>query len=813
MGGAGDDMVRALRALRRKPWFSAAAILVLAVAIGGNAATFGLVNAVLVQPLPFTDPGGLVWIWATRTDRDKAFFSVPDFLDHRAQNSTLADFAGFAFWGANLTGHGPAERVQGLRMTCNAFRVLGTRAHLGRLLEPGDGEGSSSRVAVLTYGAWQRRFGADPALLHQTITLNGENYAVIGILPRDFVFPGAEAELAVPLLPELDPRRAARGTNFMRAFARLKSGVTPAQAAADLGAINERLRQLYPADNAKKTAPRVLPMRDEILGDAPRALLFLQGAVLMVLLLAGVNLANLLLVRATERRGEIALRRALGSTPARLARELAIECGLLGLAGGLVGILLAAWLLPWLVQLSPAQIPRLQLATVDLRVVVFTLLVTLAASAGVGLVPAWKAAHVDPSEVMHGSSRGRLGGGLGRRSRHLLAVTEFALSMILLAAAGLMLKSFLNLQSVKPGFAPERLLTLRLSLPPSRYATREALQGFVDRATLRLTALPGVAGVAAASIVPLSGMNARTDFHIAGRAEATAADMPGAQVRWVSAGYFTTMGIPVLRGREFTESDLATGQSVAIVDAALVRQFWPSGNAVGQTLLIDWSERFQQTLTVAGVVGSVKHMGMRDEPLGTLYLSFAQVPPGNVTFLANGMSLVVRTSVAPRALGDRVRREVQAEEPEAAASAVQTMDSSVSAALAAERFLAQMVGVFAIAAILLAGAGLYAVIAASVAAQTREIGIRMALGSSPEGILRMYLLRGLQSTLAGVAMGAAGVWLAGSLLRGLLFEVGVLDPMVIAVTALALFATAMVATLGPALRARRIDPMAALRLE
>jgi len=788
--------------------FTAAAVLTLALGIGANTAIFSVVNAVLLRQLPFRQPDQLLWIWSVRTDRDKAFFSIPDFIDFRDRNQTLDQISGMAYWGANLTGAGDPERVQGVRMSAYAFQMLGADAALGRTLVPDDDGPASSRVVVLTHAFWQRRFGADPSLIGQTIALNGDTFTVVGVLPREFVFPWLDAEIVVPLKMDIDGRRTDRDTNFLRAFARLKPGVTREQAQADLATIAAQLQQEYPEANAKKIAPRVLALREEIVGDYRKALLLLLCAVGLVLLIACSNIANLLLARASARHKEMAIRRALGASAKRLVKQLLTESVVLACIGGALGLMLAAWGIDLLLALSPAALPRANQAGVDARVLGFAAVLSLAVGLLFGLVPALHASRADLNEELKAGGRGGTVSPRRNRIRSLLVVSEVALAVVLAVGAGLFVKSFARLQRVSAGFETENLLLARLSLPQARYSNLASVLTFYDQVSERIKTVPGVESVGAANVLPLSGLFVRTDFTVTGRASMSSSEAPAAQNRWVSPGYFSSMGIPLLQGREFTEHDKSGGQGVTVIDETLARRHFPNQNPLGAHLRF-----FERDFEIVGVVGAVKHNGLEDEPTPTLYAPLAQVPASNLAFLASNMSLAVRTGVDPLALQTAVRREIQAVDGEVPASSLKTMEQFLASAVAPRRFNLLLLVIFAGAALVLAATGMYGVISYLVTQRTHEIGVRLALGATPRDVLRLIVGQGMTLAIAGVFVGLIAALVVTRVMASLLFEVSATDPATFGAVTLILTGVALGACLVPARRSTRVDPMVALRRE
>jgi putative ABC transport system permease protein len=554
-----QDLRYGFRMLLKNPGFTLIAVFTLALGIGAVAAIFSLVNAVLLRQLPYRDPERLVWIWATLTDRDKAFYSIPNFIDTRDQNQSLEQIAAFANWGVNLTGNGEPERLQGVRLSAHAFQMLGVEAAVGRTLIAEDDQPDKARVVVLSYGLWQRRFAGQREVIGQALTPNGEVYTVVGVLPPHFTIPNAEIEIATPLRLESDPRRGERGSNFLRVFARLKPGATIAQARADLAAVATRLRAEHPEINAKMTAPNPLPLQEEIVGGYRLALLLLLGAVGLVLLIACANLSNLLLARAIARNREMTIRAALGATRGRLIRQLATESLMLAMTGGALGLLLAVWGKDLLLALSPADLPRATEVGVDGGMLLFALALSMLAGLVFGLAPALQATRTDLNTGLKEGGRSGSDGGLRNRLRGALVVIEVALSLMLLVGAGLLIKSFARLQAVNPGFEASNLMAIRISLPAARYARPEAVKAFYEKLAARLAALPGVKAVGATNVLPLSGMNVRTSFTIVGRPPATLAEAPGAQNRSRQPRLFSSDEDSAAAGARFHRSGQRTG--------------------------------------------------------------------------------------------------------------------------------------------------------------------------------------------------------------------------------------------------------------
>ncbi len=809
----GQDLRHGIRAMLKQPGITAVAILALALGIGGNTAIFSLVNGILLRQLPFRQPEQLVWVSSRRPDSVKRPFNLPDFIDYRDQNQGLAGIAAFANWSVTLTERGDPERLQGVRISANAFQMLGVEAAVGRTLLPADDTPGQERVVVVGHGLWQRRFGADPQVVGTTLTLNGASYTVVGVLPPQFFFPIREAEMAVPLAPDTDPWRGVRtSVNFLRALARLKPGVTREQAEADLTSVADRLRREYPVANGQKLGVTLSPLHEEVVGNFRLALWVLLGAVGAVLLITCVNLANLALVRASARHREMAIRTALGATRRRLVQQLATESVLLALLGGAAGLLLAVHGIPLLLALSPATLPRTGEVGVDFRVLGFTLALSLMAGLIFGLAPAWQATRVNPSEELKENGRGTVGGARQSRARSLLVVSEISISLVLLVGAGLLVKSFLRLQAVSPGFDAQNVLAVRLSLPKARYSSRVVVTTFYDELRPRLERLPGVEAVGFVSVLPLSGTLASVDFTIEGRAappdEARVADY-----RVASAGYFRAMKIPLIAGREFDEHDTAKAAPVMLVSQSLARRYWPNGSPLGAHLRIDDNDEGPRPVEIVGVVGDVKHLSLDGEPSLHIYLPVHQVHEDGVVWLTNNQYWLLRTAVDPLTLQAAVRREIQAVDRDAPTSDIRTMDQYLAASVAPRRFNLWLLTVFAGAALVLAATGLYGVISHGVAQRRHEIGIRMALGARRSDVLKLVIGQGMGLALAGVALGLLSACALTRWMESLLFGVRATDPPTFASIAVLLMLVALLACYIPARRATKVDPIVALRYD
>jgi len=784
---------QALRRLLRTPAFTATAILLLALAIAVSGAIGGLLEAVLLKPLPFRDPETLVWVWASRVDRDKAFFSIPDFLDHEAATRS-ADLVACSQWDTTLSGEGEPERIPGVRMEANGLSLLGVVPAAGRVFEAQD---ETRRVAVLSHDLWRRRFGADPAAIGRTLVLNGDPYEIVGVLPVSWTFPNVEGQVFVPFDLHGDPRRAQRGNNFIRAFARLRAGGTAASLQREMKTTQERLRAQY-AEAAKTAPPHVHRFADELLGSVRRPLWLLAGGVALLIIAVSANLAGLMLARGAARRAEFAVRAALGARAPQLVREVLVETALLAVAGGVSGLVLAHWLLALLVRLGPRDLPRLSHASLD-GWVALGAFATIALAAGcAALTPALQASRSDARQALGTIGEIRS----GARARRATMLVEIALTCVLLTVAGLLGQSFLRLQGTAPGFRPDGVLTARISLPRSRYANVADVERFTREVTSRIAALPGARGAAVGHVLPLSALNVRADFTVAGRPPLSPNDSPAAQTRWSSPGWIRTLGIPLLAGRDFREDDDAKGRMVAIADRALVRKYLGGIEPVGAHLVMDDRE-----VEIVGVVDEVHHFSLDDEPLPTLYLPVAQLSPEILTFFTSRAFIIARApGLAPSTFREAIR-EADASVP----AEIRPLDELLSAALAPRRFQAMVMLFFAGAALFLAATGLYGLTAWSVTQRQREIGVRLALGATAAGVVRLVVGEGVRLSLLGLLLGAALSVAVARTLPAVVPGVSAGDARIFALGPLLLVLVATLSSWIAARRAGGVTPMEALR--
>jgi putative ABC transport system permease protein len=806
------DARAALRGLRRRPLFPAAVVLTLAVALGANTAIFSVVHAVLLRQLPLAEAERLVAVSMREPGSDRQPFAIADFLDLRAAARGFDGLVAWGTWSANLDGSERTERLQAQWTSSGFFELLGARAALGRIPTAEEERPGAPHVVLLSDATWRGRFGGDPAILGRALLLNGEPYTVIGVMPPSFVFFTSGAELVAPLALEADPRRASRGAAFLRVVGRLGPGTSLGAARQELDGIVARLRREYPETNAGRQGVKIQPLAELIVGNHRAMLLVLAAAVALVLAIACTNLASLFLGRIGARRRELAVRTALGARRWDLARHALAETVVLALLGGLLGLFLAFGGVRVLVALAPAPLPRAAEIGLDAPVLAFSLLLSLATGLGFGLLPAIQASAAGVADSLRGVGRGSVDGGRGGRARAGLVVAEVGLALVILVAAGLMLRSLHRLQATDPGFAPDHLLSVQLSLPKARYGTPAALTRYGERLTERLAALPGVAAVGTASLNPLVAWRANVVLQLEGRPEARPEEAPLANYRAVAPGYFATLRIPLLAGRDVEPRDRADGVPVAIVSDSLARRDFPGASPLGARLRID-DRNPPRTVEIVGVVGDVKHTGLDAEGSADIYVPYAQTPQDVAVWLANIFCVAVRTSGDPKAVVPGLRREIHELDRDVAAAGVRTMEEAIAASLAQRRFNTRLLESFGVAAFLLALAGIYAVTAFSVGERRREIGVRLTLGAERRRILGLVVGQALAPVAGGMLLGAGAALALGRLLAGLLFGIAPHDAGTFAAAVAAIGLAALLASLLPALRATRIDPVEVLRGE
>jgi putative ABC transport system permease protein len=810
-----QDLRYGLRVLRKSPGLTACAVFAIALGVGANTAIFSVVNTILLRPLSYEKPERLVMVWEKSAKRGGEIpTSLPNFIDLRDSARSLEGLGAFIDANFNLSGGTEPERVAGMRVTAPLFSLLGAKPVVGRLFQPDEDQPQAARVVLISHGLWQRRFGADPQVVGRTVSLDGEVYTVVGVMPETFKFPPqfsativssqlimGRADLWVPLTTEAMPMaREVRGL-FM--LGRLGPGVEPHGAEAELNVIAGRLRQQYPDTNAD-TGVRVIPLQTQVSADVRPALFILFGVVGCVLLIACANVANLLLARAAARRKEVALRSALGATRWRIVRQLLTESVLLGLAGGLLGLLLAAVCVRQLGALAPPSLARFHDVTIDGRVLAFTLLLSLLSSLAFGLAPALQATSADIGEALKESGRSGTGGARQRRLRGLLVVVEIALTLVLLIASGLMLKSFLRLQQVDPGFDPKNLLTLEIQLPPNGYGQKQQQIAFEQQLVQRVASLPGVRQAGAVDNLPFSSTQANAGFTVEGREVLDASQRPRAFHRAVSPTYFQAMGLPLLRGRPFAESDSADAPHVAVINEAAARLFWPGEDSIGKRFKRGRPEAKNPWLTVVGVVGDASHTSLELGAQPEVYFPFPQSPGPTVT-------LVARTVSDPRAIAPSVRREVSALDSGLPVSNIRYMSDILSESVAQPRLYLLLIACFAALALTLAVIGVYGVMSYTVVQRAHEIGVRIALGAQPRDIIRLIVGQGLAFALTAIAIGLAASFALTRVMASLLYGVSATDAVVFTTIPVLLACVTLLACYLPARRATKGDPLAVMR--
>jgi putative ABC transport system permease protein len=776
-----QDLRFGARMLLKNPGFTVIVLLTLSLGIGANTAIFSVVNTVMLSQLPFKNADRLVRI--------------------NARNQTFEAMAATSGANFNLNLGGDVEVIRGAVITADFLPVLGVSLALGRnFLPEEDRPGGNTRVALITHGFWQRRFGGDPGVVGKTLTINDNPFTVVGVLPKSFSWGGARNEVFAPLAP--DPANS-RGDHRLTVIGRLKPGVAWERALADMNTVAQQLSQQYPETNkgwsvvGQKFYDWIVP------AERRRALLVFAGAVIFVLLIACSNVANLMLARGAVRQKEISIRMALGAGRIRIIRQLLAEALLLALIAGGLGLLVALWVVEALKTMNPANLPRLDELSVDGRVMAFGLLISLVTGVLFGLFPALQASRPDLNETLKEGARGSGGAG-GQRVRGALVIAEVALSVALLIGAGLLLRSFSKLQDVKMGFEPENLLTMRISLPRSSYPGDQEAWAFYTRLLSEVKALPGVQDAALTSQTPIGGGGTSGEVQIPGRAAAPDGSMPSSGWRVVSPGYLRTLGIP-LRGRDFDERDTAESQPVTIISEEMARRFWPGEDPLGRPVTL--RSLGNRTYTIIGVAGDVRSVGPDTEPGPMAYVSTA------VFARAIQSSLVVRTRTEPAAQTSVVRGVLRSIDANAPVFDIQTVEQRLYDSLGSRRFNMFLLGSFAGVALLLASVGLFGVMAYLVSQRTREIGVRLALGARPRDVFRLVIGRGMLLALVGAAVGAVGAFGLARFLETLLFQITPTDALTFTVAPALLLGVALLACYIPARRAMKVDPMVALRYE
>ncbi len=798
------DLVRdirlSLRVLTKSPGFVLVVVIVFSLGIGASTAVFSVVHGVLFRPLPYPDAERLVQVWDTQPEVERATVSYPEYLDWREVDNVFDGLAGYTSSLVTLTGQGDPERLRALSASATLLPLLGARPALGQGFRSEDESTSGERVALISDGLWRRRFGADPQMIGRTVTLQGLSFSIIGVLPRGFRFSGAW-DVLIPL--RLSVKDSPRGMHFLTVLGRLRPGLDLGRARPAMDGAAARLRER----NSTTHGVLLVPLRDQIVGDTRPTLLLLLGAVGFVLLIACANVASLQLARAAARRREMAVRMAMGAGRIRLACQMLTESVLLGLMGGAGGLLLAWWGVDYVPSFITESLPRAGEIGVDGRVLGFALAISLLAGFLSGVAPAIQGSAAKLNDAL--KEGGRLSGAVPVRSRlrSSLVVGEVALSLVLLAGAGLLIRSFVHVLGADKGFDPEGVLTLELSLTDARYREPRSQRLFIEQLMGRITALPGVEAAGLVSHLPLDGSNTDGDFRIEGRSYPRESG-PKSAKRFASPDYFRVMRIPLVRGRYFTDQDAEGAHSVVIINETLAQRFFPGEDPIGKRVDFLWGTT--DTQEIAGVVGDVRHEALDRPPLAEIYVPYLQRPDLGVIL---GVQMVIRTSIPRASLAAAVREQMSALDRDQPIPSLRTMGQVVSASVSSRRLPAWLMGGFSGLAIILAAVGLYGFLSFVVAQRRHELGVRMALGARPWDILRLVVGEGMQLTLAGVLLGLAASAAMTRLLSGLLFGVGATDPVTFAATTAILAGVALLACYVPARRATKVDPMIALRCE
>ena len=797
----------------RTPGFTAIVIGTLSLAIGATTAVFSIVNGVLLQPLPLREASRVVAVSTLGRDGKRNSISYRDFVDYRAQSQLVPAMAAIDIGTHNLTGTSAEPlRLLGARVSANFFSVLGVSPILGRAFAPKEDAKNATRTAILSEGLWRSRFGADPRVVGTEINIDSRPYTVIGVAPR--VAIPRPTDIWLPLIPENDEDDPSnRGAHYLLAVGRLAPGATVDRAATELAQIARALERQYPQSNTHFSATAI-PLHESIVGRVRPALLVMLGGVGFVLLIACANVANLLLVRASTRETEIAVRTALGAGRRLLVRQLVTESMLLSLCGAVIGTSLAAWAVDGVKAFGPAGVPRLADVSIDARVLAFSVAVAIVTGLLFGLVPALHAAKANVGQMLKESTRGSSGRRGTRRTRGILVVAEMALAVILLIGAGLLARSFVALTRVDSGYRPGNVVTMSVSLPATKYPWDRQAITFADRLLEQVQAMPNVERAAIAFGRPLFENAMRVTFNRDDRPPSTPDHRTVADIRAVTPGFFATLGIPLLGGRGLQNSDMPNAPQVVVVSQSFARQYFPNENPIGKRITIGWSRQRSENKVdtvsaggeIVGIVGDVKAFGPSDAPPQTVYLPFDQAPITDV-------SLLVRSSAVPSLIINGARAAIREVDPDLPIFDVKTMADALSESVAQPRFYAILLGSFAAIALVIAALGIYGVISYAVSQRTRELGIRIALGAQRERVVRLVIGQGLTLTLVGIVIGVVGAYGLTRLIASLLFGVTSADPLTFIVVAFLFMAVACLASYLPARRAAAVDPIIAMRAE
>jgi predicted permease len=806
-----QDVRYSFRQLRRSPGFAAVAIITLGLGIGANAAVFSVVDAIVLRPLPYPQQQRLVQIIATEgrggTNETRASYAA--FMDWRNENRAFVDLAAYQETVLTLTGHGQPELVNGLTATPSLFSMLGVRPLLGRIFDWQDEKSGSAPVALIGENLWRSRYASNPRVVGETVKLNDKAFTVVGVLSSRFRFPFGQRQTEVWVPVTQDPTfgvlAVLRAAHYLDVVACLKPRVTLVQAEAQMSTILQRLAATYPKTDSG-WAIRIVPLKEKLVGQLESPLFILLGAVGLVLLTACVNVANVLLARATTRSREMSIRAALGASGSRLARQVLTETIVLSLLAGALGLLLAALSMGLLRSLLPATVPQIHAIQVDGWVLGFTIgaSVLVGLLSGSALALHQRGSH--PNDALKEGGRGGLASGRNSRTRNFLVMAELALALVVLAGAGLLFRSLLGLERVPLGFNPHHVVELKLELPQDQYKVPEQWRQFYAELLARIRALPGVTDVGAALAPPLSGVNLEMKIAVQGRPTLPAEELPSADYSAVSADYFRTLHIPLTSGRFFTEADAATSSPVVIINKTLAADYFDKQDPIGQSIKINYPSLDTQARRIVGVVGDVRSRGPNQEPPPAFFTPFTQTGWWV-------MAILIRTTADPTLVVNEVRSQVEQMDGSLALGSTDTMEHDVRESMAQSRLYATLLGTFAGLTLILAAVGVYGVISYSVRQRTHEIGIRVALGAQPRDVMRLILGQGALFALVGVAVGLLAAFALTRLMASLLYGISSSDPLTFAAVSTVLLAVSLLAAYVPARRAMRVDPMVALRYE
>lgn len=800
-----QDVRYSLRMLLKNRAFTLTALFILALGIGANSAIFSVINAVLLRPLPYKDSERIVYVWGKnqKDSNDRSTVSLPDYQDWKGQGRSFEAMGAYALRAYNLSGEQRPEAVQGVMVSSGFLESIGVEPAMGRRFRP---EEEPQNLVILGHDLWQRRYGSNPGILGQSVTLSSGSYTVIGVMPPGFNFPRKDVEVwtSFSILRNV-PVFQSRGARVLHLIGRLKSGVSVSQAQAEMNVVAGRLEQQY-QDTNTGIGVNLVPIREQVFGNISLTLFFVWAAVGLVLLIVCANLASLLMARNATRETEFAIRTALGATRMRLIRQLLTESVALSVIGGVLGLLLAILGVDMLVKLSPANLPRLDDVGLDIRWALFTFALSLLTGVIFGLAPALQASRRNIATTLKEGGRGTVGAWRQRRLRGLVVTSEIAVALVLLVGANLMINSFIRLNTIDPGFDSQNVLTMYIAYAKEKYQQPQQELAYLDRLLQQLRQAPGMQDVALGLSLPPNGLYSRESFSVEGRTEGDSASAPSADYLPVSDRYFRTLKAPLLRGREFTEADKADSPRVAIINKNLADRYFANDDPIGKRVIMGDASSENSKYTIVGVVGDVKYEGLSEKAHPQLYFPYTQHPTGGAYF-------IMRTSSAPQGMFETVRKTVFSVDNEQPVRLLRTMDELISEAVAQPRFSMVLLSIFAAVALALTSIGLYGLIAYSVTQRTHEIGLRLALGAGRRDVIMLILKQGVKLSMIGAAVGLIAAFASTRMISNLLYGVSATDPVIFLSAALALVTVAILACLIPAGRAGKVEPSVALREE